>query len=453
MKKKKGFKRMMAGILAMAATAAVVFTGCGGDSDVNSEGGKKDGNDVVITFAGWGSLAEKQNFTKMIDKFEETHPGVKVNYQHYPGTESDYMVKLVSNVAANKMPDVFYLPTNEFVEWASAGRLLDMTDYLAKSELYKEGEIWEKAMDMYYYNSKTGTVGEDGGLYGLPKDLGPWAMVYNKTLFEQKGVPLPDPVEPMTLDEFVDVAKKLTSGSGVEKVYGTANYTLESAVWSNNADFLSEDKKTITVDTPEFAEALQWVADLALVHGVAPTTSEAAASGWFERWCNGKVGMAWMGPWDQPTFWESVTFEWDIMPTPVNEKTGKAVSWLGSAALCVSAKSKEAQAAYELAEFLCMDKEAQAINCESGQAVPNIIEMAENDYLAMDKMPANKQVFLDILKNPEKGQFKPTYYTKNSSWYDYFITEANKVYSGEMSAAEFLKKIQPELQDRLNGNE
>lgn len=443
----------MAGILAMAATAAVVFTGCGGDSDVNSEGGKKDGNDVVITFAGWGSLAEKQNFTKMIDKFEETHPGVKVNYQHYPGTESDYMVKLVSNVAANKMPDVFYLPTNEFVEWASAGRLLDVTDYLAKSKLYKEGEIWEKAMDMYYYNSKTGTVGEDGGLYGLPKDLGPWAMVYNKTLFEQKGVPLPDPVEPMTLDEFVDVAKKLTSGSGVEKVYGTANYTLESAVWSNNADFLSEDKKTITVDTPEFAEALQWVADLALVHGVAPTTSEAAASGWFERWCNGKVGMAWMGPWDQPTFWESVTFEWDIMPTPVNENTGKAVSWLGSAALCVSAKSKEAQVAYELAEFLCMDKEAQAINCESGQAVPNIIEMAENDYLAMDKMPVNKQVFLDILKNPEKGQFKPTYYTKNSSWYDYFITEANKVYSGEMSAADFLKKIQPELQDRLNGNE
>ena len=87
MKKKKGFKRMMAGILAMAATAAVVFTGCGGDSDVNSEGGKKDGNDVVITFAGWGSLAEKQNFTKMIDKFEETHPGVKVNYQKFQGIE------------------------------------------------------------------------------------------------------------------------------------------------------------------------------------------------------------------------------------------------------------------------------------------------------------------------------------------------------------------------------
>ncbi len=464
-KKMRKIRRFVTGLLAAAVAASLVLTGCGGgkngpdgsggqEQDGGQELGGKKGGKVVITFAGWGSLAEKQNFTKMIDQFEKTHPGVKVNYQHYPGTERDYMVKLVSNVAANKMPDVFYLPTNEFVEWASAGRLLDMTDYLAKSELYYEkGRIWEKAVDMYYYNSETGAVGEDGGLYGLPKDLGPWAMVYNKTLFEQKGIPLPDPEEPMTLDEFVDVAKKLTSGSGVEKVYGTANYTLESAVWSNNADFLSEDKKTITVDTPEFAEALQWVADLALVHGVAPTTSEAAASGWFERWCNGKVGMAWMGPWDQPTFWESVTFEWDIMPTPVNAKTGKAISWLGSAALCVSSKSQEAQAAYELEEFLCMDEEAQTINCESGQAVPNIIELAENDYLAMDKMPANKRVFLDILKNPEKGQFKPTYYTKNSSWYDYFITEANKVYSGEMSAADFCKEIQPKLQERLKGNE
>lgn len=453
MKKKKGFKRMMAGILAMTMTAAVVLTGCGGGDDSGSGSSGGSGNDVVITFAGWGSLAEKQNFTAMIDKFEETHPGVKVNYQHYPGTEDDYMVKLVSNVAANKMPDVFYLPTDEFVEWASADRLLDLTDYLAKSDLYEEGKIWEKSVDMYYYNKETGTVGEDGKLYGLPKDLGPWAMVYNKTLFEQKGVALPDPTEPMTLDEFIDVAKQLTSGTGVEKIYGTANYTLESAVWSNGGDFLSEDKKSITVDTPEFAEALQWVADLALVHGVAPTTSEAAASGWFERWCNGKVGMAWMGPWDQPTFWESVKFEWDIMPTPVNEKTGKAISWLGSAALCVSAKSKEAEVAYELAEFLCMDEEAQKINYESGQAVPNIIEMAENDYTKMDKMPQNKQVFLDILKNPEKGQFKSTYYTKNSTWYDYFITEANKVYSGEMSAADFCKQIQPDLQSRLDGNE
>ena len=240
-----------------------------------------------------------------------------------------------------------------------------------------------------------------------------------------------------------------TDGEGINKVFGTANYTLEAAVWSNGADYLSEDKTQVTVDTPEFAEAMQWVADLALVEGVSPTPEEDSASGWFQRWVNGKVGMAWMGPWDQATFWDSVSFEWDIMPTPVSDKTGKGVSWLASAALCVSKTSEEKQLAYELAEFLSMDAEAQTYNYEAGQAVPNIIDMAKNDYLSMNKAPANKQVFLDIIENPEKGQFKSVYFTKNTTWYSYFNAESSKVWSGEMTAAEFLKQIQPDMQERL----
>lgn len=449
MKKTRGFKRVMASILAMVTVATLALTGCGSKKEgtkTNSE--NKTGNNVIITFAGWGSLSEKRIFTKMVDKFEETHPGIKVNYQHYPG---DYMLKLTSNLAANRMPDVFYLPVEEYAAWASAGRLLDISDYLDKSEIYEEGLVWEKSITAFYYNQETGEVGKDGSLYALPKDLGPWAMVYNKTLFQEKGIPLPDPEKPYTWDEFIEVAKKLTSGSGAGKTYGTSNYTLESAIWSNDADFLSEDKKTVTVDTPEFAEALQWVADLALVHGVAPTSEDSATMGWFERWCNGKIGMAWMGPWDQGTFWDAVDFEWDIMPTPMNEKTGKNVSYLGTAAFCVSATTKEAQAAYELIEFLCMAEEAQTINYESGQAVPNIVEM-KDDYLAMDKMPKNKQVFLDILEDPEKGKFLPTFFTKNKTWYDYFSAELSKVYSGEMKATDFCKKIQPELQSRLDAS-
>lgn len=428
-------------VLAMAA--------CGSNGGTASEKGE-DGKTKVITFAGWGSLAEKKIFTAMIDKFEETHPGVKVNYQHIPGTQEDYLVKLISLLAANKMPDVFYIHSDEFYSWVDAGRLENLTPYMEASELAANTKVWDKSLNIFRYDAATKQVGaENGDLYGLPKDLGPWAMVYNKTLFEAKGVALPDPVEPMTWTEFVDVCKQLTDGEGINKVFGTANYTLEAAVWSNGADFLNEDHTQVTVDTPEFAEAMQWIADLALVEGVSPTPEEDSASGWFQRWVNGKVGMAWMGPWDQATFWDSVSFEWDIMPTPVSDKTGKGVSWLASAALCVSNTSEEKQLAYELAEFLSMDTDAQTYNYEAGQAVPNIVDMAKNDYLNMDKAPANKQVFLDIIENPEKGQFKAVYYTKNTTWYTYFTSEASKVWSGEMTAAEFLKQVQPEMQARL----
>ena len=447
--------KMIQKIAAVVLVLAMVFTlvacgGGGGNTDATG-GNNNNGKTTVITFAGWGSLAEKKIFTAMIDKFEETHPGVKVNYQHIPGTQEDYLVKLVSLLAANKMPDVFYIHSDEFYSWVDAGRLENLTPYMNASATAKETKIWDKSLQIFRYDAATKQVGVDSGdLYGLPKDLGPWAMVYNKTLFEAKGVSLPDPEKPMTWSEFVEVGRKLTSGSGINKVFGVANYTLEAAVWSNGADFLNADHTKVTVDTPEFAQAMQWVSDLALVEGISPTPEEDSASGWFSRWVNGKVGMAWMGPWDQATFWDSVSFEWDIMPTPVSDNTGKGVSWLASAALCVSATSKEKQLAYELAEFLSMNKDAQTYNYEAGQAVPNIVDMAKNEYLQMNKAPANKQVFLDIIEDPEKGQFKSVYYTKNTTWYSYFFSESSKVWNGEMTAAEFLKQIQPQMQERLD---
>ena len=227
----KNLKRILSMVLAVVMLLAM--TACGGSKEETAQEG---GNSVVISFAGWGSLAEKKIFTKMIDDFEKTHPGVKVNYQHVPGTQEDYLVKLTSLLAANKMPDVFYIHSDEFFSWADADRLENLTPYMEASQVAANAQVWEKSLNVFRFDTAAHQVGQ-GDLYGLPKDLGPWAMVYNKTLFEAKGVALPDPEKPMTWSEFVEVCKQLTDGTGVNKVFGTANYTLEAAVWSNGADF------------------------------------------------------------------------------------------------------------------------------------------------------------------------------------------------------------------------
>ena len=47
-----------------------------------------------------------------------------------------------------------------------------------------------------------------------------------------------------------------------------------------------------------------------------------------------------MGPWDCKQFWNDLTFEFDLMPTPVGPAEGaKSTSWVGSVAYAVSAKS------------------------------------------------------------------------------------------------------------------
>ncbi|MCS6734609.1 extracellular solute-binding protein, partial [Proteus terrae] len=52
-----------------------------------------------------------------------------------------------------------------------------------------------------------------GALYGLPKDVGPFALGYNKDMFKEAGIDLPDTDTPYTWDEFVEVSKQLTKDS------------------------------------------------------------------------------------------------------------------------------------------------------------------------------------------------------------------------------------------------
>ena len=204
----KNAKKMLIGMLVIVILL-MLFPGC--RNTQNPADGGSNGKKTVISFAGWGSLAEKKVFTAMIDQFEKKHEGVKVNYQHIPGTQADYLVKLISLLASHKMPDVFYIHSDEFYSWVDAGRLENLTPYFEKSQTASETKVWDKSLNIFRYNSSAKQIGtEDGNLYGLPKDLGPWAMVYNKTLFQAKGVPLPDPKVPMTWSQFVNVCKKLT---------------------------------------------------------------------------------------------------------------------------------------------------------------------------------------------------------------------------------------------------
>ena len=84
----------------------------------------------MISFCWMGLFGREKSFTAMIDQFEKKHEGVKVNYQHIPGTQADYLVKLISLLASHKMPDVFYIHSDEFYSWVDAGRLENLTPLL-----------------------------------------------------------------------------------------------------------------------------------------------------------------------------------------------------------------------------------------------------------------------------------------------------------------------------------
>lgn len=423
-------------LVAAAAAAALALTGC-------SSGGSSETGERSITFMGWGSPQEVAVFEDMIAQYEDAYPEVSVEYITVPA--ADFGTKLQTMIASNDIPDVFYLTPENVMPWADAGIIADLSDFVADNEIFDESNVWEKAIDMYRYD---GTTPGEGAIYGLPKDIGPFALAYNKDLFDQAGITAPDPDDPWDWNEFVDAAKAITSGEGADKVYGSAPYSLESAVWSNGADWLNADHTKVTVTDPAFVEALQWVADLGLVHGVVPSNEEESSLGSFQRFINGQIGMMGIGPWSQGQFWAEIDFEWDLMPWPVSPNTGEHAVWYGGIGFAVANSSEHTEDAANLAAFLAFNEDAQRTNMEQGQAVPNLIDMTMDEYLAMDTPPANKEEFIRIIE--DYGRRATQTFTYNSEWFGLFNSNVASVWLGEQTAEEYVASVEAEMQALLD---
>ena len=166
-----------------------------------------------------------------------------------------------------------------------------------------------------------------------------------------------------------------------------------------------------------------------------------------------------MGPWDCKQFWNDLTFEFDIVPTPVGPAEGaKSTSWVGSVAYCVNANTKKKEASVKLAKYLACSEKSNIMNYQLGQAIPNIEEYAENQYIqgegleGRQLMPANRKLFVDIVRGNSyvQGKNRCRYYTYDNTCLDNLEENLNAVYLGEKTAEELLKGYAAKYQEELD---
>lgn len=465
MMKKKWPIIMMAGLMALSMGACGNPEPDGGDpADPNAK--------VTIEFYGWGDTKEIENYNALVNQFMEENPNIIVRYT--ADNANAYMTTLQNR--ANNLPDLFYMPDYEFLFWASSGVLKDISSMISEDEL---SQLWPHAVDEYYYNSATKQLGKStgAGLYGLPKDLGPFTLVYNKTLVDSQITKLGlnkddiysylNPTDPMTWQEFRTLLKALDPNPS-DNLYGISHYEMQPAIYSNNANYFNDDASEQRITDKNFTDALQFIADLTLVDHVMPTAADQVSTDGYTRFRNQGCIFSFMGPWDCAAFWEEVPFEFDILPVAYNGENPDAQStaWVGSMGYCIDAKTSEAkaQAALKLAKYLCYNEDAQRKFYELGQQVPNIISMATGEYLDENnatftdkKGPANRSVWVDTINGTSEtdkigGKVRAHYYTYQSLWLDDFNTYINNVgmWTGKVTAAEACANYANSLQAALD---
>lgn len=439
----KKSKKLITVILGVTLLSSI-FVGCGGSKTAEKTADGK----IEVSWMCYGQPQETKVYEQVIKKFEEKYPNVKVKL--VSTTQDQYGQKIQAAMASNTMSDVVYMGPGDVKAWVNSGKMLKMTEYLDKAEkdgILKLDDVWEKGINKYKYD---GTKIGQGDIYALPKDIGPFGFGYNKTLFEKKGIPLPDKTKPYTWDQFIEVCKKLTNDTGGDDAtYGTGlniNWSLQPFVFSNEADWLNADANKVTVTDPKFVEALQYFVDQTLVNKITPSSQQGQTLDTYQRWLKGQLGFFAVAPWDIAAF-ESLPFEYDLCPWPAGS-TGETASWLGSVGFGVAANSKHPQEATNLAIFLSTDKDANKMVSDLQIQVPNIKSMAKEDYLKSDKKPANKQVFLDLIE--KYGKPLPGERTYNGEWYNKFFEGINDVVEGKITAKDYCEKVQPEMQKLLD---
>lgn len=194
-------KLVSAGLVAIMATS--LLAGCGGSKDSSETAdGKK--NLSIFIFA---NDHESTVYKSMIDQYKKDHADTIGNIDVQITTQDEYSKTLTGMMTAGDLPDIFYVGPESVEQFVENGYIEDLQPILDEKGISTDGMLAQEALDSYRYDGdKTGS----GDLYALPKDASVFAYAYNKDLFDEAGLDYPDPENPYTYDEFVEVCKKLT---------------------------------------------------------------------------------------------------------------------------------------------------------------------------------------------------------------------------------------------------
>lgn len=179
-------------------------------------------------------------FKKLAAMYTETHPEVSFEWID---TE-DYDQYLFEHAALHDMPDMYvlYPPSGNYYAFVSS----DNARAIPADE-FKDYGFREGALDSFTYK---------GELYAVPMIMTPRCVIYNKTLFEQHGVKVPE-----TMSELLDTVPTFASNGIIPFLPSSYNghyyrylYLLEDIVYRLN-DSSPSAGLDATVQKIKFSEA------------------------------------------------------------------------------------------------------------------------------------------------------------------------------------------------------
>ena len=394
-------------IVMLALIAAGLLAGC----TKKQQGAASGPEPVELSVAWWGGDARHKKTLEMIDKYMAANPNVKVGSQYAAYT--DYWTRMATQAAAGNMPDVYLVQLTYVGEYASKGLMRPLQDLIDAKKIdvsnYTRG-----ALSASSYN---------GQVVGITFGDTTAAMVYNKSLLERLGHPLPK--DQMTYSEFGAYLKALVPKLPKGSYAFILNNNNEAAIENYARNYgcygvTTADGKALGYTKDILTSYYNFYYDL-FKSGVSGTM-EVILEDRDKQWGDSLSGKGQMGVWftnvnQGKIFQASVQDELGMARYPIADNSTHPYP---EVAVCstwaISGQTKKVDDAARFINFMVNDWDAQAIyDMDIGVPGSTVIQQKLIDRLN----PTNKvdimkireiQMMQDILKTIEPFNGRPASY-------------------------------------------
>lgn len=241
---------------ALAATASLVFSGCGASGPSADE-------PVSLRMTVWTSNeGQLALFTEIADAYIADHPEIS-SITFDPLDFDSYTTTLTTQLAGGNPPDMAWMLENAAPDFVSSGALVPLDDTLTSTDGYELDDLSEPATQLW----RT----EDGALAAYPFSTSPFVVFANDDVLAAAGQPTAAELQASgkwDWDTLSDVGSKVNAATGkagfIVRDFEYTQWDYLSTVWNGwGAAPWSEDGKTCTLDSPEMVDAFTFLHDAA----------------------------------------------------------------------------------------------------------------------------------------------------------------------------------------------
>jgi multiple sugar transport system substrate-binding protein len=402
-----------------------------------------DEETIRITFVSNFSFIDTHR--RLANQFSEENPAIRVTLSE----GIDYALTPLHRIAGGDcfLGGAYYLEDDE-----TRAALLPLDPLLALDNTLQVENFYPIMVEPFLL---------DGQLWGIPAGASGPYMEYNRQIFEEAGIP--PPALDWTLDDFLEIAQRLTMGEGESKQYGyveTWPYMQIGFAQAFGVRVVDNSVNPPRFDFAAAADMITWYANLVrlyevqpLIHGSRPHYDPVESQAFEALIREGRVAMWPGGGAAGITFGNRDPLDFEVeRASPPLSSGGYHSIWPSAYYILADSPTPQRQACWEWIKFLSTQPEAvrpvsSDTRLSSVRVLPAHIETAESEAFLSQIGPTMAAILHHTMSAapPADSRMTSDWFFGSLAWMNpgfYWLRDAYKeAATGEVSVADALANL------------